>query len=130
MNKKILLIDDDEDDIELFLEAMKMINPSVECSAISHPEVAVKNLIDKKISPDLIFLDLNMPALTGQQVLETIKAKTDLKEIPVVVLSTSTRQETVEEVIELGAESFYTKPSSFQRLKDLISSVLIKFHLN
>ena len=66
--------------------------------------------------PDLILLDLNMPKMNGREALEEIRADPELKRIPVVVLSTSLEPEDVHGSYESGANSYVTKPTTFDAL--------------
>ncbi len=68
--------------------------------------------------PGLILLDLNMPKKDGRQVLREIKASSDLRRIPVVVLTSSRAEEDIFKSYDLGANSYITKPVKFQSLVD------------
>jgi len=74
-------------------------------------------------SPLLILLDLNMPKMDGREALEHIKADPRLRRIPVVVLTTSKAQEDIYRSYDLGANSFITKPVTFEGLVDLMRSL-------
>jgi CheY-like chemotaxis protein len=73
--------------------------------------------------PGLILLDLNMPRKDGRQALQEIKADPDLRSIPVVVLTTSKAEEDVLRTYDLGANSFITKPVTFQGLVEIIRAL-------
>jgi CheY-like chemotaxis protein len=73
--------------------------------------------------PGLILLDLNMPRKDGRQALKEIKADPDLRRIPVVVLSTSRTEEDILRTYDLGANSFITKPVTFERLVDIVRTL-------
>lgn len=66
--------------------------------------------------PGLLLLDLNMPRKDGREALEEIRADSDLKRIPVIVLTTSAAEEDIARTYDLGASSFITKPVSFDDL--------------
>jgi CheY-like chemotaxis protein len=121
---RVLLIDDDEDDQELFLMAMNEIAASVKCTAVSSAQTALRQLETHALTTDLIFLDLNMPIMTGQQFLSELKKKDELKRIPVIILTTSSTKETINETKALGARNFITKPSDFKELKNILFKVL------
>lgn len=123
--KHILLIDDDEDDQEIFLTALGKIDRSIICTATDNAREALEMLITRKISPDLIFLDLNLPLMNGQQFLVEIKKEKTLSKLPVVILSTSSHRATIELTRELGATDFHSKPDNFKDLIEIIKSVLI-----
>ena len=71
-------------------------------------------------NPDLLLLDLNMPRKSGREALQEIRADSDLKRIPVIVLTTSAAEEDIFRTYDLGVSSFITKPNSFD---DLVKTV-------
>ena len=73
--------------------------------------------------PDLILLDLNMPKMDGKTVLSKLKLHNLYSNIPVVILTTSRSKEEEENVLEMGASGFYTKPSSFTELVNITASI-------
>src|SRR5688572_16547895 len=88
--KKLLIIDDDIEDQEIFIEALREVDPAALCyAAISGEEAFTKLEKDMVMLPDLIFLDLNMPKQNGKQVLREIKNTRSLLSIPVIMYSTS-----------------------------------------
>jgi CheY-like chemotaxis protein len=121
---RILLIDDDEDDQELFLLAMKEIAASVECITLDNARSALTQLENRALIADVIFLDLNMPVMTGQQFLSELNKRAALSQIPVIILSTSSNTETIDQARALGAKKFITKPSSFTELKNILHRIL------
>jgi CheY-like chemotaxis protein len=122
--KNLLLIDDDEDDQEIFLTALEKVNQSIHCIALDSAVEAMQKLENGQINPDLIFLDLNMPIMNGQQFLVEIKKEESLKNIPVIILSTSSHKATIELTKELGAIDFFSKPDKFEDYISLLSSVI------
>src|SRR5688572_11843036 len=107
----ILIVDDDEDDIELFCDAVKDLDGDIRCISASNGEEALHKLsTENEPLPDYIFLDLNMPRLNGKQCLKRIKGNPRLREIPVIIYSTSKLKEDMEETRQLGAVHFLTKP--------------------
>lgn len=73
--------------------------------------------------PNLILLDLNMPKKNGKQVLQEIKALPDYHHIPVVIFTTSKSPEDVRQLYKMGASSFISKPSSFDKLSEVVRSL-------
>ncbi|MEO5892909.1 MAG: response regulator [Ferruginibacter sp.] len=122
--QNILLIDDDADDQEIFLSAMEIAADSVNCVAIGNAKEALKKLTDKDVAADLIFLDLNMPIMSGQQFLTEFKKLDSLKDIPVIILSTSSNPSTIRQTKEMGAREFITKPEKFNDLVVKLQSIL------
>lgn len=73
--------------------------------------------------PDLILLDLNLPRLTGREVLQRVRATELLRLVPVVILSTSNRQEDVEELYATGANTYIAKPQDFSRFVEVLQTI-------
>ena len=118
--KNILQIDDDTDDCELFLEALQSVSTALYTS-INDPVDALKRLVHSEIVPDVIFLDLNMPVMSGMEFLAEIKKKDIIKNIPVIIFSTSQFDEIKRQAKNHGAHDFISKPSDFNELKRILS---------
>jgi CheY-like chemotaxis protein len=120
----IMMIDDDDDDQEIFLTALQKVTNSISCIAVNNGCEALQKLKSKQIQPDLIFLDLNMPVMNGQQFLMEIKKDEELKNIPIIIFSTSSHSPTIALTKLLGAHDFITKPDKFEDLVNILTSVL------
>lgn len=118
--KNILQIDDDSDDCEFFMEALEAVC-SAKYTAIYNPLEALRKLVEKEIEPDLIFLDLNMPAMSGLEFLTEIKKNGRLKEIPIIIFSTSQLDDIIYQAKEYGAQDFISKPNNMNDLKKILS---------
>ncbi len=121
---KILVIDDDIDDQEIFLTALESVSTSIQCVTSGSGVDALKRLNNDEITTDIIFLDLNMPIMTGQQFIAEIKKNDRLCNIPVIVLSTSSHQPTIDHAKSLGAAGFITKPDKFSELVRILEEIL------
>lgn len=128
----ILMADDDPDDYLLVRDALAENQSTVLLRFVENGEDLLDYLHrhgkfrSDKINPqpDLIFLDLNMPRKDGREVLKEIKSDKALRLIPIVILSTSGVKEDVLESYTLGANSFITKPASFESLCTVLKTVL------
>ena len=121
--KNILQIDDDYDDCEFFEQALKMVSNATYTS-VHNPLDALRQLINREIKPDLIFMDVNMPVMSGPELLNEIKKRPMTKNIPVVMLSTSPMLTKSQSQI-LGAKDYLIKPNTFNELKSLIRNTII-----
>ena len=121
---KLLLIDDDEEDLEIFLSALKKIDGQIACFTESNARLALQKLITRQIATDIIFVDLNMPVMTGQEFLLEIKKEDHLTDIPVVIFSTSAHAPTIRLTKELGAKDFITKPDKYSDLVKILQTFL------
>jgi CheY-like chemotaxis protein len=121
-----MIIDDDPDDSELFCETIHEINENIACIPAANGLEALVYLKKTSVLPDLIFLDLNMPRMSGKQCLGEIKKMEHLVHIPVIIYSTSKIEDDVQETKALGAFDFITKPYRVNDIKKKILQVLEK----
>ncbi|HVF97718.1 MAG TPA: response regulator [Flavisolibacter sp.] len=125
MVRKVLLVDDDADDRKYFSEALAEVDPTMECVTAKDGQQALALLNDSQASlPDYIFLDLRLPKVNGRQCLLQIKANERLRNIPVIVYTTSRELEESEELQSLGAVRFITKPANTEEIYYVLSQVL------
>jgi len=124
--KIIFLADDDADDRKFFEDALKKVTIPTNLTLASDGLELMSNL-EKVIEPpppDVIFLDLNMPRKNGFQCLEEIRNTPKLKDIPIVIFSTTTNEEAVNKTYQHGANYYVCKPTSFQLLIKAVETVL------
>lgn len=125
MSTTIFLADDDEDDCMLFEDALKEISLGVDLTVIKDGE-ALMRALNREVTPapHVIFLDLNMPRKNGFECLHEIKQSIKLKDIPVVIFSTSTQEDSINKAYQEGADHYICKPGTFHLLKKTIRRVL------
>lgn len=122
----ILIVDDDAEDREFFKEALTEINPAIRCYAAKDGKDALQQLNQELvIPPDYIFLDINMPLMNGRDCLIEIKKSTRLRHTPVVMYSTTSDTDEIKSYYALGAHDFLIKPSSFKKLVEALTSIII-----
>jgi CheY-like chemotaxis protein len=119
----ILVVDDDQEDLELFREALDHIDPSILCIEAYNGLQALKVLQRDSLLPDIIFLDINMPVMGGLECLNKIKTDATFKEIPVIMYSTTSQESQIAACTKLGAQ-FLTKPSSYSELITSLRKVI------
>jgi CheY-like chemotaxis protein len=121
----VLFIDDDTDDYRLFCDALRTFNETAECLQAFNGRDAL-NVLNQSSStlPDYIFLDVNMPIMGGWECLKKIKANPILKDLPVIVYTTSSDASEIELFRKMGAEAFITKPSTFKQLVKTLKKIL------
>lgn len=127
MTKNIFLTDDDEDDCMLFSEALHEIFSGNEAKlTITKDGVKLMQALDEFVPPipEVIFLDLNMPRKNGFECLEEIRKDPKLKNIPVIIFSTSSNSDIVNRTYQQGANYYICKPQSYTLLKRTIAFVL------
>jgi len=125
---KILLIDDDSDDREIFSLVMQSIHPSlVTDSAIDGLE-ALDKLKNHEYDPDLIFLDLNMPRMKGLDCLRNIRQIERFTRRPVIVFSTSSNPHDISASHAAGATDYIVKGNEISTIKQSLAQVLKKYN--
>ncbi|MEW5802463.1 MAG: response regulator [bacterium] len=130
-NPSILMADDDQDDCLLVKNAFTAGRIANSLYFVEDGEELMDYLYHRGKygdiaafpSPGLILLDLNMPRKDGREALREIKADSGLRKIPVIILTTSEREEEIVRSYEMGANSFITKPMSFQGLVEIIKTL-------
>jgi len=122
---KIVLTDDDQDDQDFFREALLEIDFPCTLDCCDNGIELLKYLKDEEKSiPDLVFLDLNMPILSGIETLQQIRSIEQFKKIPIIAIySTSSSPSDKERSLLSGANAYITKPSQFSELKAVLKKV-------
>jgi len=122
----ILLADDDTDDCIFFKEALGELMLSTNLTTVNNGEQLMQLLTNETNElPHILFLDLNMPRKNGFECLSEIKQNEKLKELPVIIFSTSFEKEVVNLLYKNGAQYFIRKPSEFSQFKKIIQQSLI-----
>lgn len=121
----ILLADDDLDDCNFFKAAVDELLPEAVVKVVNDGNELMNCLAsDTGVLPDVLFLDINMPRKNGLECLTEIKQNEKLKEIPVVMFSTSNSWDTINILFKSGANVYIHKPSDFAQLKQVIHHAL------
>lgn len=120
------MIDDDPDDQLFFRDALKEIGEPFICETANNGLEALKKL-SEMVTPDLIFLDLNMPLMNGFECLRQLQSHEQYKNIPVIVYSTANDNATIENIKALGAKAFFRKPIDFKYLLEKLKTILSQF---
>lgn len=131
----ILLVEDSRADVKIIERALRDGNVDHRLTVIHDGRRALDYLerlqdpeSDAELEPDLILLDLNLPGIDGCQVLTKIKNDPLLRIIPVVVLTTSRRDEDVLQTYQAGANTYIQKPAEYPRYRDLVVTLRQYWH--
>ena len=122
----ILLVEDNPADVEITRRALRKGELRNRLTLARNGQEALDILFGLNGSaplPGLILLDLNLPGVDGREVLEKIKADPKLKRIPVIVLTTSTREQDIVRTYDLGVNTFITKPVQFEYFIRIVSAI-------
>jgi CheY-like chemotaxis protein len=121
---KILLVEDDQDDVELMEDVLREKGVHFTLDVIKQGDKVISFLKMGKNFPNVILLDLNIPKLHGRDVLARLKADDDLRHIPVVILTTSSTPAEKEYCLKAGAHQFLTKPTTVDGFDSSIRTIL------
>jgi len=123
----IFLADDDEDDRELFMDALSELPIETSVKQFENGVDLMAELYSVNPKPDTIFLDLRMPLMDGFECLTDIRSIPELSEIQIIIYSTSFNQNEVDQLKEAGANLYIKKPNSYNQLKTVLYKSLKPF---
>ena len=124
----ILLVEDNPDDVELTMRALKKSRIASEVVVVRHGAEALDFLFatgaylgrNPDVQPDLVLLDLKLPKVDGLEVLRALRADARTRLLPVVILTLSNEEQDIVEAYRLGVNSYVRKPVDFDRFNDLL----------
>ena len=124
--RNIWTIDDDEE----MSRAVGLMLKLLDCEVTSFNNVrSAAQLIVSGRKPDLLLLDINMPEVTGLDMVEFLRRRLDTKDLPIVMLSSEATDTMVDKAMELGADSYVMKPVTIEELEKAMATAFYK-HLN
>jgi CheY-like chemotaxis protein len=124
MQKNILLIDDDEDELEIFTEALNKLPHSFNCSQAKSTEQAIELL--PQFFPRYIFIDFNMPKKNGLECLQELRQLKELDKVQFIIYSNYIDEQTNKQAISLGATACMKKPYMTSVLAQRLKEILLK----
>ena len=127
----ILLVEDNDDDAQLTLRALKLNHVANRVDVVRDGAEALDYLFcrgaysvrDPRVLPQVVLLDLKLPKVTGMEVLEQIRREPRTKWLPVVILTSSTGESDLARCYDLGANSYIRKPVDFTRFMEAVNSL-------
>lgn len=123
--RQIFLADDDHDDRQFFKDALDQLSGAFDVVVFDNGVSLIDRLLKSyEKLPDIIFLDLNMPLMSGEECLADIRNETKFAKVPVVIYSTFIDRLKVEYLFEKGADRYLQKPSSFDHLKTALQKCI------
>ena len=128
MNQKgpIIIIEDDQDDQEMFADVFTKLAYENEILFFSDGESALEYLTATTVEPFIIFSDINMPKLNGMQLRDKVRENKalEIKSIPYLFFSTSAEQKHVIDAYSKSIQGFFIKPSTFKEITDVIRTIV------
>lgn len=121
----ILMAEDDEDDRLFFTEALREICDQTKLAIANDGNEFLQLLQKHRYNPiDLVILDINMPGVNGIECLESIRRDEELKDVPVIMMSTAGEQAIIDLAYRKGATRYFVKPDSMEGLKRAVKQIL------
>jgi CheY-like chemotaxis protein len=121
--KQVWIVDDDQE----MANAMAMMLGLLDCQTTGflNAQSAAQSLLAGK-RPDLMVLDINMPEVTGLDLLEFLRRRPEWKDLPIIMLSTEAADVTVDQAMALGADGYVMKPATIEELEQAIETAFQK----
>jgi CheY-like chemotaxis protein len=131
LNKSVLLVEDDPNDVALFCRAVRKTGLTVEVQIADDGEAAIRFLETKAERPAggnaalpwVVLLDLKMPRKSGLEVLAWLRRQPLLRRLPVIIFTSSRESSDITRAYDLGANSYLVKPVSFDQLKEMVRAM-------
>ena len=122
----VFMVDDDPDDRQIVSDAFEEIEMPTAISLLKSGNELMEKLENSTgfHLPSIILLDLNMPGKDGREILKEVKGNKLLRQIPVIIFTTSSHDKDRQTCYELGANCFVTKPTSYNILLETIESIV------
>ena len=122
--KKILMADDDQEDIDLFKDVLADLGVELEMEVAGNGIELLKLLEKSEVLPDMIFLDLNMPLKNGMQCLQQVRVNQLWNDIKIIILSTSSHKDQVKAAYVKGADFYMVKSFNYIDFKNAVAACL------
>ena len=123
-NGKILMIEDDPDDVELTIRAFRKVNLANGVDVVTDGEEALRYLdAHKDALPVVVLLDLKLPKVGGLEVLRRLRAAESTRLLPVVIMTSSREERDLIDGYRFGANSYIRKPVNFEQFVDAVSKL-------
>lgn len=120
--ENILLIDDDKDDCDVFEQALQLVSKSLQLSYVHQSEDVLAAIA--AFQPNLIFLDINLPRISGFDCLKVIQKSAKYAHIPIVMYSSSDNPKEINAAYGLGATLYFKKPTNFSHLVQSLKEII------
>jgi len=122
-SRSCFLVEDDEDDREIFTLALKKAEADFVCSTAKNGKEAIEKALSGDFVPGYIFVDLNMPLVSGRDCIRAFKKIERFKGVPIIAYTTSSFSKDIREMRDLGATHYLVKPTSFSALVHILTEL-------
>lgn len=129
MPKTVVIIDDDSDDLEIMKDAFAQVDPSLLCISFVYPDEAIRLLSKELILlPDFIFIDINIPRISGHECLRRLREIHEFDNVPIIMYSTSMPESVAKMLRENGANFTFQKPFEFSGYVKTLEQIIHAVH--
>jgi len=129
MPKTVVIIDDDSDDLEIMKEALTHVDSSLLCISFVYPDEAIRLLAKELILlPDYIFIDINIPRISGHECLTTLRKIKEFDDVPIIMYSTSMPANVSDSLKKSGANFTFQKPFEFNDYVNILERIIYGTH--
>ena len=120
----VVIVDDDQEDLEFMKEMVGDIDPDIKCIAIEYPEEVIRITSEALIPPNFMFIDINMPIMTGDVVLREIRKNKKFDETIITMVSTTIPTSVEKILMEWGANYTVKKPAKVDEFREVLTKIL------
>lgn len=126
MQKTVILIDDDPEDVDIMKEAIEAVDSSLLCLSFLYPEEALRVLLSRELDvlPDYVFIDINMPGITGDKCLKALRKEKEFDDIVITLYSTSMPDPVAEALKVAGADFVFEKPVRIKGYVEILDYII------
>ncbi|QGJ68945.1 Hypothetical protein PBC10988_6100 [Planctomycetales bacterium 10988] len=121
--KTVLVTEDNDIDYEIIHRSLQEVLPTLKVERAETGEDCLARLEDETSNPHIVIMDLNLPGMTGDEVIHELKSHIKLRELPIIVVTSSSNPRDVEACYYKGANSYHLKPLQTQRFRSVIREV-------
>lgn len=124
----VAVIDDDQDDLEIMEQVIGGLDDGIKCHLYMYPHEAVDKLVNAPgdLLPRYIFIDINMPGLSGDKCLAILRGKPAFDNVQIIMYSTSMPEKTAQQLRAAGANFVFEKPVRIKDYADILGAILTR----
>jgi DNA-binding response OmpR family regulator len=121
--RRVWIVDDDEE----MNRAIGLMLKVLDCEVLTFhsARTAVQTLLSGK-SPELLLLDINMPEVSGLDMLEFLRRRREWKDLPIIMLSSESAESLIDKTLQMGADAYLMKPATIEELEQAMAAAIRK----
>lgn len=123
-NLRIVLIEDDADDVELLQEALDARSVPYAMTLLKDGSAAISHFQHTEEFPDIVIMDFNLPRVHGREVIKKIRSNPRFSKTPILILSTSSSKEDIAYAYQVGADKYLVKPATVEAIRETVNTII------